>query len=104
MEPVLPVGASERPGQPKELSDKLDADRGYDATRRLLAWPGIGPRIARRKAEHGSGLGGKVRWVVGRTVSRLKGPRVLTRGEVMRDGLVPVGIVAGVNANMVLTP
>jgi transposase len=67
-----------KPGRPKELPDALYADRGYDSddTRWLLAWLGIEPHIARRKTEHGSGLG-KVRWVVERTISWLKGLRRL---------------------------
>jgi len=67
-----------KPGRPKELPDELYADRGYDsdATRCILAWLGIEPHIARRRTAHGSGLG-KVRWVVERTVSWLKGLRRL---------------------------
>jgi transposase len=78
---VIPLGldfpkVGGRPGRPKELPDELYADRGYDsdATRWLLAWLGIEPHIARRKAPHGSGLG-EVRWVVERTISWLKGLR-----------------------------
>jgi transposase len=65
-----------KPGRPKELPDELYADRGYDsdATRWLLRWLGIEPRIAKRKTPHGSGLG-RVRWVVERTISWLKGLR-----------------------------
>lgn len=65
-----------KPGRPKELPDELYADRGYDSnsTRGLLLWLGIEPHIARRWTEHGSGLG-KVRWVVERTISWLKGLR-----------------------------
>jgi transposase len=65
-----------KPGRPKELPDTLYADRGYDndATRALLAWLGIEPKIARRRTTHGSGLG-KVRWVVERTISWIKGLR-----------------------------
>lgn len=40
----------------------------------MLRWLGIEPRIARRRTEHGSGLG-KVRWVVERTISWVKGLR-----------------------------
>jgi transposase len=67
-----------KPGRPTERPEALYADRGYDsdATRWLLAWLGIEPHIARRKAAHGSGLG-KVRWVVERTISWLKGLRRL---------------------------
>jgi transposase len=66
------------PGHPKELPDDLYADRGYDSegTRALLRWLGIEPHIARRRTPHGSGLG-KVRWVVERTISWMKGLRRL---------------------------
>src|SRR5262249_7130383 len=62
----------------KEMPDGLYADGGYDsdATRWLLAWLGIQPHIGRRRRKHGSGLG-KVRWVVERTISWLKGLRRL---------------------------
>jgi transposase len=64
------------PGRPKKLPNKLYADRGYDSdpTRGLLRWLGITPHIARRNTSHGSGLG-RVRWVVERTISWLKGLR-----------------------------
>ena len=67
-----------KPGRPKELPDEAYADRGYDseATRAFLRWLGVEPHIAKRKTEHGSGLG-KVRWVVERTISWLKGLRRL---------------------------
>ncbi len=79
-----------KPGRPKELPDELYADRGYDSdtTRWLLAWLGIEPHIAKRRTAHGSGLG-KIRWVVERTISWLKGLRRLRirydRLEVMQD-------------------
>jgi IS5 family transposase len=65
-----------KPGRPKERPGELYADRGYDsdATRWLLRWLGIEPKIAKRKAPHGSGLGA-ARRVVGRTISWLKGRR-----------------------------
>src|SRR5262249_61975667 len=67
-----------KPGRPKGLPDEAYADRGYDseATRGILRWLGGEPHIPKRKAAHGSGLG-KVRWVVGRTISWLKGLRRL---------------------------
>ena len=67
-----------KPGRPKELPDELYADRGYDSddTSWLLRWLGIEPHIAKRKTAHGSGLG-KIRWVVERTISWLKGLRRL---------------------------
>lgn len=67
-----------QPGRPKEMPDELYADRGYDSdhTRWLLAWLGIESHIAQRRTPHGSGLG-KVRWVVERTISWLKGLRRL---------------------------
>jgi transposase len=45
-----------------------------ESTRLLLRWLGIEPRIAKRKTPHGNGLG-KVRWVVERTISWVKGLR-----------------------------
>jgi transposase len=67
-----------KPGRPKEMPDELYADRGYDCegTRWLLRWLGIEPHVARKQTPHGSGLG-KVRWVVERTISWLKGFRRL---------------------------
>jgi transposase len=69
-----------QPGRPKELPDEAYADRGFDSQgiRELLRWLGIGPHIARRRTPHGSGLG-KVRWVVERTISWLKGLRRLEK-------------------------
>jgi transposase len=65
-----------KPGRPKEWPDELYADRGYDgdSTRWILRWLGIEPKIARRNTPHGRGPG-KVRWVVERTISWLKGLR-----------------------------
>jgi transposase len=77
-----------KPGRPKELPDALYADRGYDSdsTRWLLAWLGIEPHIAKRRTAHGSGLG-KVRWVVERTISWVKGLRRL-RLRYDRDAVI----------------
>ena len=65
-----------KPGRPKQLPDEVVADRGYDndASRALLSWLGVRPKIARRRTPHGSGLG-KVRWVVERTNAWIKGLR-----------------------------
>ena len=51
---------------------RVIADRGYDydSHRRQLRQRGIRPEIARRKTEHGSGLG-RYRWVVERTFAWL---------------------------------
>ena len=86
-----------KPGRPKELPDELYADRGYDsdATRWLLRWLGIEPRIAKRKTPHGSGLG-RVRWVVERTISWLKGLRRMRvrydRLGVIRDAFTTLAV------------
>jgi transposase len=63
-------------GRPVTHPKKLYADAGYDcdATRSLLRWLGIEPHIRRRNEEHGSHLG-RVRWVVERTISWIKGLR-----------------------------
>jgi transposase len=59
-------------GRPRKRPDRVVADRGYDHDkyRRQLRQRGIGSDIARRKTEHGSGLG-RVRWVVERTFAWL---------------------------------
>ena len=63
-------------GRPPTHPQELYADAGYDseATRSVLRWLGIEPHIRRRKNEHGSHLG-RVRWVVERTLSWIKGLR-----------------------------
>jgi transposase len=75
-------------GRPKQLPDELYTDRGFDSNplRWLLAWLGIDPHLAQRRQAHGSGLG-KVRWVVERTISWLKG---LRRLRVRYDRLVEI--------------
>ncbi|MDG3006648.1 transposase [Paludisphaera mucosa] len=86
------------PGRLKELPDEAYADRGYDseAARALLRWLGIEPHIAKRKTEHGSGLG-KIRRVVERTISRLKG---LRRLRVRYDRL---GVIMGAWATLAVS-
>lgn len=61
-----------RPGRPRRRPKLLLADRGYDHDkyRRLVRARGITPVIARRKTEHGSGLG-RERWVVERSFAWL---------------------------------
>jgi transposase len=61
-----------RVGRPRRKPDRLYADRGYDsdAHRQALRARGIEPVIAKRRTEHGSGLG-MYRWVVERTLSWL---------------------------------
>jgi transposase len=63
-------------GRPPTHPRKLYADAGYDSdpTRSILRWLGIDPHIRRRGSEHGSHLG-RVRWVVERTISWIKGLR-----------------------------
>jgi transposase len=71
----VPVIAG-KPGRPRTHPDVLYADAGFDceATRQVLRWLGIKPRIRQRYAAHGSHLG-RVRWVVERTISWIKGLR-----------------------------
>jgi transposase len=59
-------------GRPRRRPRLVTADRGYDHDkyRRLLRQLGITPEIARRRTEHGSGLG-RARWVVERTFAWL---------------------------------
>lgn len=65
-----------RVGRPPTHPQQLYADAGYDSdpTRSVLRWLGIEPHIRRRNSEHGSHLG-RVRWVVERTISWIKGLR-----------------------------
>jgi len=65
-----------KPGRPRTHPGKLYADAGFDceATRSLLRWLGIEPHIRHRNGDHGSHLG-RVRWVVERTISWIKGLR-----------------------------
>jgi transposase len=59
-------------GRPRRRPERVTADRGYDHDkyRRELRRRGIGSEIARRQADHGSGLG-RARWVVERTFAWL---------------------------------
>ena len=78
---ILPAVASfpavgGKPGHPLNHPQRLYADAGFDceATRSILRWLGIEPHIRHRNAKHGSHLG-RVRWVVERTISWVKGLR-----------------------------
>lgn len=75
-------------GRPRQRPEELFADRGYDSDphRQALQTRGIQPKIARRRTEHGSGLG-IYRWVVERTNSWLHGFRRL-RLRTDRNGIV----------------
>jgi transposase len=65
-----------KPGRPREHPEQLYGDAGYDceATRTLLRWLGIEPHLRYSHEDHGSHLG-RVRWVVERTISWIKGLR-----------------------------
>src|SRR4249919_387323 len=81
LERVPPVRG--KVGRPRRRPERLTADRAYDhrPQRRELRKLGITPEIARRKTEHGSGLG-RHRWVVERTFAWLhQFKRLLVRYE-----------------------
>jgi transposase len=65
-------------GHPRHRPAAVYADRAYDSDphRRRLRRRRICPHIARRRTQHGSGLGG-IRWVVERTISWFHRPRRL---------------------------
>jgi transposase len=67
---IPPIGG--KPGRPRHRPARVQADRAYDSQphRRELRRRGIASQLARRGAEHGSGLG-KTRWVVERSLSWL---------------------------------
>jgi transposase len=76
-----------RVGRPRRGSERLTGDRGYcscydhDKYRHEPGRRGIKPEIARRRTEHGSGLG-RYRWVVERTFAWLhQFKRLLVRGD-----------------------
>ncbi|WP_406116344.1 IS5 family transposase [Streptomyces sp. NBC_01014] len=74
-------------GRSRHRPRQLFADRGYDYDkyRRLVRARGITPKIARRGAPHGSGLG-KTRWVVERTFAWLhQFKRLRIRYEIRAD-------------------
>ena len=61
-----------KPGRPRHRPARVQGDRAYDSQphRRELRRRGIASVLARRGAEHGSGLG-TTRWVVERSLSWL---------------------------------
>lgn len=63
---------SGRRGHPRHKPDAVQGDRAYDSEphRKLLRGRGIKPILAKRRTEHGSGLGVH-RWVIERTLSWL---------------------------------
>lgn len=78
---LLPVTAAfpsvgGKPGRPKTHPDRLYADAGYDSepARCVLRFLGIEPFIRKRGTAHGSHLG-RIRWVVERSISWIKGLR-----------------------------
>ena len=83
-------------GRPRKRPDEVIGDRGYDYVkhRRLVRQRGIRPVIARRKSEHGSGLG-VVRWVVERSFAHLhQFKRLLVRYErraEMHEAMLAIG-------------
>jgi transposase len=81
-------------GHPRRRPDTLYADRGYDSDphREQLETRGIRPKVARRRQEHGSGLG-VYRWVVERTQAWLLGFRKL-RVRTDRSGAVHNALTA----------
>ena len=72
-------------GRPRQRPDRVQGDRGYDSEshRDQLRSRRIEPQLAKRRAEHGSGLG-KTRWYVERTLAWFKRYgkiRIRTEGE-----------------------
>lgn len=61
-----------KPGRPRRRPKSLYADRAYDSNphREALRERGIRPHLARRRTDHGSGLG-KIRYVAEQTQALL---------------------------------
>lgn len=85
-----------RRGRPRRRPGAVQGDRAYDSDehRAWLALEGIEPILARRRTEHGSGLG-RTRWFVERTLSWLHGfgrlRRRLDCTLAMHEGFVALG-------------
>ena len=77
-----------RVGRPRRRPDRVTADRAYipKRQRRELRKRAITAEIARRKTEHGSGLG-RQRWVVERTFAWLHNRRRLLIRTDRRDDI-----------------
>ena len=75
-------------GRPRRRPDRVQGDRAYDSQphRHWLRSLGIASDLARRGAEHGSGLG-VYRWVVERTLSWLHQHRRLRTRYDRRDDI-----------------
>jgi len=82
-----------RRGRPRQRPDRVVADRDYDLDkhRRELWRRNVKPVIARRGAEHGSGLG-RWRWVVERAFAWLHNFRRL-RIRWERDPLIHIAFL-----------
>jgi transposase len=83
-------------GRPRQRAERGLADRGYDhdKSRRLLWKRGVKPVIARRGADHGSGLG-RERWVVERTFAHPHNLRRLRTRYERSDQLHPAFMLLG---------
>lgn len=86
MDAIPPVPG--KVGRPRCRPGRVYADRAYDSEphRRALRRRGICPRLARRRTEHGSGLG-VYRWVVERTFAWLHRYRRLRVRYERRDDI-----------------
>lgn len=75
-------------GAPQFKPDEVMGDRGYDSDphRKQLTEKGIKPRLARRRSEHGSGLG-VFRYVVEQTIALLHQFRRLRTRYDKRDDI-----------------
>lgn len=83
-------------GRPRRKPDAVQGDRGYDSEphRRQLLARGITPILAKRRTEHGSGLG-VYRWVVERTLSWLHRFRRLRIRYERRHDIHEAFLIAG---------
>jgi len=82
-----------QPGRPRTHPKNLYADAGFDseATRTLLRWLGIEPHIRHRDDPHGNHLG-RIRRVVERTVSWIKGLRRSASATIARKRRLTPGL------------
>jgi transposase len=96
VESIPPIAG--KPGRPRRKPNCVQGDRGYDSQphREMLRQKGIKPMLAKRRTEHGSGLG-VFRWVVERTLSWLHQYRRLRvryeRRPEIHEAFVTIGCI-----------
>lgn len=93
---AIPALSGGKPGRPRSRPERVQGDRAYHsrAHQQALHQRGIEPQLARRRTEHGSGLG-TTRWVVERTLAWLHQFRRLRTRYDRRDDIHQAFVTIG---------